>query len=88
MSTFAERLKQLREQAGLTQASLAQASGLSLGIIRDYEQGKKEPALRSAFKLAEVLGISVEVFKATDRADELSPGQHKPRTRRTRKPRG
>jgi transcriptional regulator with XRE-family HTH domain len=66
MPTFAELLKQLREKAGMTQAALSSASGLSLGVIRDYEQGKKEPALRSAFKLAEALGVSVEQFKADD----------------------
>jgi transcriptional regulator with XRE-family HTH domain len=63
MPTFAEKLKELRERAGLTQAALAQSSGLSLGVIRDYEQGKKEPALRSAFKLAEALGVLVDEFR-------------------------
>jgi transcriptional regulator with XRE-family HTH domain len=63
MLTFAEILKQLRERAGLTQAALALKAGLSLGIVRDYEQGRKEPALRSAFKLADALGVSCEAFK-------------------------
>jgi transcriptional regulator with XRE-family HTH domain len=63
MTTFAEKIKQLREAAGLTQAQLALGAGLSLGIVRDYEQGKKEPTLRSAFKLAEALGVSCEAFK-------------------------
>jgi len=70
MATFAERLKQLREKAGLTQAGLAQRSGLSLGIVRDYEQERKEPALRSAFKLADALGVDCSVFK--DCFDEAS----------------
>jgi transcriptional regulator with XRE-family HTH domain len=63
MPTFAERLKHLREKAGLTQVTLSTSSGMSLGIIRDYEQGKKEPALRSAFRLADALGVSVEAFR-------------------------
>jgi putative transcriptional regulator len=73
MPTFAERLKELREKAGLTQAALAQATGLSLGVVRDYEQGRKEPALRSAFKLAEALGVSVEEF----RPDDVQPAPKK-----------
>jgi transcriptional regulator with XRE-family HTH domain len=77
MPTFAIRLKELREKAGLTQAALAQATGLSLGVIRDYEQGRKEPALRSAFKLAEALGVSVEEFRADDQ-----PAAPKKSTRR------
>jgi transcriptional regulator with XRE-family HTH domain len=43
MPTFAEKLKALREQANLTQTRLAEASGLPLGSIRNYEQGQREP---------------------------------------------
>jgi hypothetical protein len=32
------------------------------GIIRDYEQGNREPVLRCALKLAGVLGVSVEAL--------------------------
>jgi transcriptional regulator with XRE-family HTH domain len=63
MPTFAEKIKQLREDAGLTQAGLAQRASLSLGIVRDYEQGRKEPSLQSAFKLASALGVSCEAFR-------------------------
>jgi transcriptional regulator with XRE-family HTH domain len=58
--TFADKLKELRGKAGLTQAALALASGLSLGAIRDYEQGNKEPVFRSGVRLAHGLGVSVE----------------------------
>ena len=78
--TFAEKLKQLREQAGFTQASLAQACGLSLGVVRDYEQGRKEPAMRNAFKLAKMLGVSCEAFRETltdDEGDTDAPSQSK-----------
>jgi transcriptional regulator with XRE-family HTH domain len=60
---FAAKLKGLREEKGLSREDLAGASGLSRGAIRDYEQGHREPSLASAFKLAEALGVSVEVFK-------------------------
>ncbi len=63
MKTFGEGLKGLRESTGLTQAALAQRTGLSLGVIRDYEQGRKEPSLRSAFKMADALGVSCDAFK-------------------------
>jgi DNA-binding XRE family transcriptional regulator len=68
--TFGKLLQSLRVRASLTQERLAQASGLSIGIVRDYEQGKKEPSMRSAFKLAEALGVSVEVFKDCASADQ------------------
>jgi transcriptional regulator with XRE-family HTH domain len=61
--TFADRLRELREQAGLTQAQLAESSGLPLGSIRNYEQGQREPYWQVVFKLAEALGVSCEAFK-------------------------
>jgi transcriptional regulator with XRE-family HTH domain len=81
MLTFAAKLKQLREQAGLTQAALAQQAELSLGIVRDYEQGRKEPALRSAFKLAEALGVSCEAFKDCIGAEKPEPPAKKGRNK-------
>ncbi|MHB1424601.1 MAG: helix-turn-helix domain-containing protein [Gemmataceae bacterium] len=73
--TFAERLRELREQAGLTQARLAETSGLPLGSIRNYEQGQREPYWQVVFKLADALGVSVEAFK-----DCIDAGQSKART--------
>jgi transcriptional regulator with XRE-family HTH domain len=60
--TFAQKLQQSRTHTGLTQAQLAERSGLGLGTIRDYEQGNREPSLRSAAMLAKALGVSVEMF--------------------------
>ncbi len=57
---FAEHLKSLREKARMTQATVSAATGLSLGVVRDYEQGRKEPSFRSAVKLAAALGVSLE----------------------------
>ena len=69
--TFAERLQKLREQAGLTQAKLAETSGLPLGSIRNYEQGQREPYWQVVFKLADALGVSVEAFKVCIDAGEV-----------------
>jgi len=77
--TFAERLRELREQAGLTQARLAETSGLPLGSIRNYEQGQREPYWQVVFKLAEALGVSSEAFKVC-----IDAGQSKGRTTPTK----
>jgi transcriptional regulator with XRE-family HTH domain len=61
--TFADRLRELREAAGLTQEALADATGLSLGAVRNYEQGIREPYWSTIFKLADALGVSVEAFR-------------------------
>ena len=63
MAAFGEVLKVLRARADMTQAELSRDAGLSLGIVRDYEQGRKEPSLRSACHLADALGVSVEAFR-------------------------
>ena len=73
---FAEKLRELRTKAGLTQERLAASSGLGLGTIRDYEQGKREPLLSTAVKLARALGTSVEAFTAS--VDDDSSGIDQP----------
>lgn len=66
MPTFGEALKDLRTAVGWTQAQLAEYSSVPLGTIRDYEQGKRDPSLSSAQKLARALGRSLDVFGAVD----------------------
>ena len=41
--TYGEKLKVERESNGLTQAQLADAAGVSLAVIRNYEQGDRMP---------------------------------------------
>lgn len=62
--TFGERLKQLRWQVGLSQPQLAAASGVPVGTLRDYEQGRRstEPGFRAVVQLAAALGVSCEAF--------------------------
>ena len=38
---FGEKVKLLREQRSLSQQALADAAGVSVWAIRDYEQGKR-----------------------------------------------
>jgi transcriptional regulator with XRE-family HTH domain len=68
MSTFGEKLKELRTAAGKTQAGLASESGVPIGTIRDYEQGKRDPLLSTAQKLAHALGHRLDVF------NDVTPG--------------
>jgi transcriptional regulator with XRE-family HTH domain len=85
--TFGEKLRELREAAGLTQAALAAASKVPIGTIRDYEQVRREPLLSTAFKLAKGIGVSVEEFSV---CVDWNGGQTPPpaKTRRARKRKG
>jgi transcriptional regulator with XRE-family HTH domain len=62
VATFGERLKAHREAAGLSQPQLAERSGVPVGTIRDYEQGRREPLLGAAAKLARALKKQLEDF--------------------------
>lgn len=64
---FKKKLKELRKSKGLTQLQLAKDAGLSIGAIRNYEQGLREPTLSAAVALAGALGVRVDVFVDKDK---------------------
>lgn len=55
---LAERFQRIREEKGLTQAQLADASGLNIWAIRNWEQGKREPGAAAITALARALKVS------------------------------
>src|SRR4051794_29673071 len=59
---FAERLKQLREAAGLSQYALAKLTGLSKQAVNKLEAGGREPAWGTIQLLAKALGVTCEAF--------------------------
>jgi transcriptional regulator with XRE-family HTH domain len=61
-SKFGMRLKELREQAGLTQPQLAEQAKLSKAGIADLEQGRREPSWATVQALCAALGVSCEAF--------------------------
>ena len=57
------KLAQLRKAAGLTQAQLAEASGLSVRMIQNYEQGFRDVngiGIKRAKAIADALGCTIE----------------------------
>jgi putative transcriptional regulator len=59
---FAAKLKELREQAGLTQKQLADKAGIGQRTISHLEQGAQEPVWSTAIALCRALGVSCEDF--------------------------
>jgi predicted ATPase/DNA-binding XRE family transcriptional regulator/Tfp pilus assembly protein PilF len=59
-STFGGRLKQLRQEQGLTQDTLAERVGCATQTIRKIESGQRRPSYQIAAKLAEELSIAPE----------------------------
>ncbi|HIP72420.1 MAG TPA: XRE family transcriptional regulator [Anaerolineae bacterium] len=54
---FAKRLKELRQQKGMTQEELATSSKLSISFIRALEQNVHSPSLTSIELLAKALSV-------------------------------
>lgn len=55
---FAERLRQLRESAGLTQLELAGKINLKSSAVSKYEKGNTLPTIDTLIKLANIFAVS------------------------------
>ena len=60
MSIFSERLIQLRNDKGISQASFAKEIGVSHRTYQAYEYGKNEPKMSNLVKIAELFGVSTD----------------------------
>jgi len=65
---FAARLKELREEAGMSQSALAEAAGMNLWGIAKLEQGTREPSWHTVLALADALGVSTEEFRPVNKS--------------------
>ena len=54
------RLRELREEKGLTQEELAKALGVTRQTIIAIEKGKYDPSLKLAFRIARFFGKRIE----------------------------
>lgn len=76
--TFAARLRELREAAGLTQIELAQKSGLPSTKIRDMEQQTSALKWEEVEKVADALGVSLDCFREMPPGEPERPGPGRP----------
>ncbi|MCL2846245.1 MAG: helix-turn-helix domain-containing protein [Firmicutes bacterium] len=60
LRVFAERIKELREEKGLTSADLARALNRRTGVISKWELSQRMPKADSLFKLAQFFGVSID----------------------------
>jgi transcriptional regulator with XRE-family HTH domain len=58
--TMGERLKRLREAAGMSQPRLAEASGVPVGTLRQWEQDRRLPSWEGAVALADGLDVTLD----------------------------
>lgn len=64
-SKTANKIRELRKSAGLTQKELAERMYKSESAIRMWELGKSEPDLLSVNALAEIFNVSTDVILGT-----------------------
>jgi len=60
---FSDRLKSLRESAGLTQAELAERTGMAQANVSLLESGKRQPMWATVCSIADALKVSTEFFR-------------------------
>ena len=60
MEIFAERLKELRKEKGITQEQLAEETGLTQGALTRYENGLRSPAANAIITLAKYFGVTTD----------------------------
>ena len=58
MKIFSERLIELRKERGLSQAAVAEALNVSLGIICYWETNKSDPTASNIVKIAQFFNVS------------------------------
>ncbi|GHU69667.1 transcriptional regulator [Clostridia bacterium] len=58
------RLKELREEKGLTQEAVAKAIGVSSISYLHYEKGQRKPPLNVIFALASYYGVTTDYLLA------------------------
>ena len=56
---FSERLRELRQNKGLSQSQLADALNISKSAIRMYELGKREPDLETLEGIADFFNVDI-----------------------------
>lgn len=66
MKSFAEKVRDARNEKGLTQAQLGELCGVSGRAVLTYEKGEKMPRQSTMLKLAKALDVSIKFLTDDD----------------------
>ena len=70
---MANRIRDLREQRGMTVSAFARAVGVSERTVRHWEAGETDPTARNARQIARALGTSVDQVVTQEQAAAPRP---------------
>lgn len=62
-----ENIRSMREQAGLTQAYLAEKAGVTQAMLCQIERGTKNPSLQLGAEIARILNCRLENLLANEK---------------------
>ncbi len=67
---FGERVRELRQEQGLSQEELAFKSGVHRTYLGGIERGERNPSLKNISAIAQALGVDLPelfIFRRTDK---------------------
>ena len=65
------RIEQIRKERGILQDEMAKAMGVSRQTISSLENGRYNPSIMLAFKIAKYFGMSIEDVFVFEEEEEL-----------------
>ena len=66
ITTFAKRLKELRQERELSQVALSEEVGIGKSAIGSWELNQNDPLLENTIKLAEFFGVTLSYMAGFD----------------------
>jgi transcriptional regulator with XRE-family HTH domain len=63
---FGERLKELRNAAGMSFRGLADATGIGVSTLTDYEAGRRSPSFENVLKICKALNVKCDAFSGCE----------------------
>lgn len=66
MTTFAQRLRELKEAKGVSFSQMAKGTGIGIAVLYRYTAGKTEPSLSYCTWLADYFGVSLDYLAGRD----------------------
>lgn len=57
-----KNIRRIREEKGITQASLAEQAGITQSMLCQIERGTKNPSLQVSKEIADALGCEIDTF--------------------------
>lgn len=74
---FRDKLKALRRQKNLNQATLAEMCGVTQGSVSHWENGRAYPEMSIAHKLCAIFKVSLSELLDGEDTPDFSPSQEK-----------